>query len=504
MFQMFKRSKKVENKEVKQTPKRQKRAFVGAFNSLNNRFNASFEKINGELRNDYIALTLRARALAKNNEVVQSYINLMIRSVLGANGFTLNCTSYNEDGTSDIVANQQIQDFWHEYQKSYKNYVSADEQSNGLDFDRQILFNYLVDGEVFIHKVKDTKSKFGIRFEIIDALDVDSLYSFQNLDGGYRICMGIKVDAHCKPISYFIRKNKSLDYYFAGERVEVQADEIIHIYKKNFASQVRGYTPLAAVLLSLNSLDEYKKAEINAAVLNANWFGVWESQSAAADAYQQFNEDEIDENGDIPVQIESNVIRYAPKNYKLNAVTSNHPNNNVDAFSKAICKGIAGALGMSYNKLLSDYESTSYSSLRQANMQDETTAKELQQFIIDKWKNKQYAQFLKYLLLSDLTNLPFAKIDKFMQHNFVGKNFEYLDPEREMKAIELRLSLGLSSPIEEIHNLGKDPFDVLDSWQKWNEMLKNRGLKLSDTMNTIQSVDNQDDVKKEDIIQEEI
>jgi capsid protein len=33
-------------------------------------------------------------------------------------------------------------------------------------------------------------------------------------------------------------------------------------------------------------------------------------------------------------------------------------------------KGVAGALGMSYNKISSDYESTSYSSLRQSNMED--------------------------------------------------------------------------------------------------------------------------------------
>jgi capsid protein len=83
-------------KKEKQQPKRkQTRAFVGARYTANNNFNTTFNKINAELRTDYIALTLRARALAKNNETVNSYINLMMRSVLGANGFTLNCTAYN-------------------------------------------------------------------------------------------------------------------------------------------------------------------------------------------------------------------------------------------------------------------------------------------------------------------------------------------------------------------------------------------------------------------------
>lgn len=494
-------------KKEKQQPKRkQTRAFVGARYTANNNFNTTFNKINAELRTDYIALTLRARALAKNNETVNSYINLMMRSVLGANGFTLNCTAYNQDGTSDLYANQTIEDHWYEYTRSYKNYVSADEQSNGLDFDRQVLFNYLVDGEVFIRKIKDSKSKYGIRFQIIDALDVDVLYSFQGIIDGARICMGVKVDQHNKPISYFIRKNKSLDYYLSGEREQVKADQIIHIYKKLFPSQVRGYTPLSAVLLTLNSIEEYKRAQINAAILNSAFMGIWEKQSASAtDAYQQYDQDQIDKNGDIATQLETNVFRFSPDGYKLNQISNNHPNSNVGGFFKAMLKGVAGALGMSYNKISSDYESTSYSSLRQSNMEDQIAVKDLQQFIIDKWKQKQFAEWLKYLLLSDLTNLPYSKIDKFMKHDFRGRNFEYLDPNKEMQSIQLRLALGLSSPIEEIHNLGKNPQDVLNSWQKWNQMLKDRNLKVASTMQMIQgqaNIDQDQQNKTEQIVEE--
>ena len=479
-----------------------KRSFIGARNGLNNNFNVSFNKINGQLKSDYIALTLRARSLAKNNETVNSYINLMLRSILGANGFTLNCTIYNDNDNSDIIANQIIQDHWQEYMKSYKCYVSADEQQNGLDFDRSILFNYLVDGQVFIRKIKDSKSKYGIRFQLIDSLDVDVLYNYDYADGS-RICMGVKVNEHGKPLSYFIRKNKSLDYYLQGDREQIKADQIIHIYKKLYPNQVRGYTPLSAVLLTLNSIEQYKRAQINASILNSCFMGIWQKNSASADAYAQYDQQEVDSNGDIASELESNVFRFAPQGYSLNQIANNHPNSNVGGFFKAMLKGVAGALGMSYNKISSDYESTSYSSLRQSNMEDQITVKELQQFLIDKWKQKQFAEWLKFLLLSDLTNLPYSKIDKFMSHNFRGRNFEYLDPQKEMQSIQLRLSLGLSSPIEQLHNLGKDPYDVLDSWAKWNEMLKSRNLKIATTMQMIEkNIDDDIKDKTEQIIQE--
>ena len=34
-----------------------------------------------------------------------------------------------------------------------------------------------------------------------------------------------------------------------------------------------------------------------------------------------------------------------------------------------------------------------------------------------------------------------------MSHDFRGRNFEYLDPQKEMQSIQMRLALGLSSPI---------------------------------------------------------
>jgi hypothetical protein len=72
-----------------------------------------------------------------------------------------------------------------------------------------------------------------------------------------------------------------------------------------------------------------------------------------------------------------------------------------------------------------------------------------------------------------------------------------------MQSIQLRLSLGLSSPIEEIQQLGKDPVDVLNSWQKWNEMLKQRGLKMADTLQMIETpIDDSPEDKNDENIEE--
>lgn len=487
MFNLFKRQKNTP--PVKHKKQSANRSFVGAKNTGMNRFNVTYAKINEQLRQDYIGLVLRARSLYKNNDTVASFVNLMLRNILGNQGFILNVTAYNQDGTSDLIANKQIEDNWYNYTRNTKKYVSADEQLNGLDFDRQLIFNYLIDGQVFVRRYKDKKSPYTIRYSIVDSLQVDTMYNVEYQQDNTKIVMGIKVDADTlKPLSYFIRKNKSSNYYLTGQRIEVPADQIIHIYKPLYAGQVRGFTPLAPVLLSLNSLDEYKRAQISASLLNAAFMGIWQRQSADANSYDEYDEEQVDNQGNVAIELESNVFRYAPDGFKLNQIASNHPNNSVKDFCKVILKGICSCLGLNYNNVTSDYSETSYSSQRAANIQDELTVKELGQFIIDNWKDRQYEDFLKYLLLSDLTSLPYSKIDKFLSHDFQVRNMTYIDPQKEMAAIQLRLALGLSSPIEQIHNSGRDPIDVLNSIQKWNQMLKDRGLKFDSNASMITAI----------------
>ena len=470
---IFNRKKEIVKPE-KAKRKQAYRRFSAAKNSLTAKFQTSYAKINNQLKSDIIALTLRARDLAKNNEIVSSYINLMIRNVLGDKGFTLNVTSYNENGTADYIANRTIENFWYDYCTSYKHYVTADEQQNANDFDKHILFNFLVDGELFIKRCKDPKSKYTIRYQLIDALDVDNMKNAVYANGD-KIVMGIKVDEHYKPLSYFIRKNKSADYYLQGETEEIPADEIIHIYRKQFAGQVRGYTPLAPVIISLAGLEQYRKAEIEAALLSACYMGIWEKNGQSAD-FEQFEDAETDENGDVAIDVQSGVFRYAPEGYSLKAVQSNHPNSNFGAFFKAQIKGIASSLGVSSNKLNSDYQSVNYSSLRQANSEDIAAWKQLQSFFIANWKDIQFADFLKYLLISDLTNLPYSKIDKFLVHDFRGKAWEYLDPVKEYTAIKLKLDMRLTNPIIELEKQGLDPDDVLNGWELWQQKLKDRGI----------------------------
>ena len=461
--------------------KMQKRRFSGAAITAANRFNASWEDIRAELQQDYGRLTTRARALAKNNETVAGYINLMIRNILGETGFRLNVTC-RKDGRPDLAINEEIEREWYLFQKEA---VSGCGRLNGWAFDRHILFNLLVDGEVFIRLLP------GGKYELIDPMDVDIYYYFPDYGNGIEIIQGVEIDRHGRPLAYYV-KERTVGAYGSGERIRLDGEEVIHIFPVNFVRQVRGYTPLAPLLLNLNSLEEYKKAEVNAALLSSCYMGIWEK--TGMDAEDAFSDD-ADDAGNVAEYLESNVFRYAPDGYTLKGIQSNHPNSNLGGFFKACLRGMAACLGISYNKLNADYESVNYSSLRQANVEDCATWKAWQRMLVDEWKEKQFARFLKAYLLGDHTAITFARFREILY----GHEFrEYLDPEKEYKAISLKLALKLTNPVMEAEKLGLDMADILDGWVLYKSLLKERNLtSLAGEKETLFPIENEQENETE-------
>ena len=488
----FKKYNKEEykNQDIqKHDNKIKKRNFIASVNSRLQNWAVSYQRINADLKTDAIQMVLRSRELAKNNDFVSGYLNLMQRNVIGETGFKLQVQALNIDNSLDSIGNSTIERLWKEY--NHKGNITLDSVETGRDLDILILRTLLIDGEVFIRKVYDDKSKFVIKYEVLDSLDVDYLYNSQNYDAqGNRVICGIKVDKNFKPISYFVRVSNT-DYYNTGERIEISADDIIHIYRKYFPSQVRGYTALASTILNLNQLDCYKEAEIIAARLNACNQAFYVQNQSNGDLLE-----EADDEGVIATEYSPGTIRFAPQGYQIQQLQNNHPSSNFGSFVKNILRSIANSVGASYNKATSDYESVNYNSLRESALEDRSSWKELQQFLIDNWKNIQYELFLKYALLNNLTNIPFSRYNKFLNFKFSGRTWDWVDHLKDLNAIKLKLDLKLSDPISEIEKQGKTVDEVLDRWVLWNNKIQERGLTINneDISNMIL-----DDVKNDNI-----
>lgn len=431
--------------------KRQVRSFSGANSGRLNDFAMSFLRVDGELRTSYRTLVGRARELSKNDADVISALLTMERNVVGCHGFRIQSRSL------DSSRNDVVERLWHKYSKSRA--VTVNRQHNGRDFDLLILRTLLVDGEVFLHRMY----RDGLPcYELIDSLDVDFMYNVEDAGNGTRISMGVRIDEYGTPISYFIRRNTNSTSYHTGDRVEVPASEVIHIYRSYFANQTRGYTMLSASLLRLNHLEGYNEAELISARMEAcNQAFLERDPNSVLDVLDDNSENVENE---MPKTYEPGTIRRIPDGYNLKQLQSNHPNSNFGTFIKNILRSVASSLGLSYNKAFGDYEAVNYSSLREAALEDRETWKDLQEFLIDNWKQIQFEDFATAMIAKGVT----AFIDSDVE--FFGRTWDWVDPLKDINAIKVKLELGLTDPITEIEKLGGDAATVIRRIAEFRKM----------------------------------
>lgn len=440
------------------------RMFAAAAHNRLTDWPLSYQRINGDIFVQYQTIVLRCRDLAMNNEAVIGILRNLQRNVIGTTGFTL------QSKAEDSELRPQIEKLWREYCSRSAAAVTMDERSSARDLDMLILRTILIDGECFIHKVYDSSSKFGWRYEVIDSLQIDPFYMVQRLENGGRVFMGIEYDRFGREVAFYYRPT-ICEQYMAGPRERIPASEIIHLYRKEYAAQMRGIPALVGAVMNLKQLDDYRAAELIHATIGAAVMGVWEWTGQGEDGFALETQDD---KGEFVREIKPGIFPIAPRGYTAKFLQNSGSNTQFPSFVKNIMRSICNSIGLSYNKGTGDYESVNYSSLREANLEDRETFTEWQRFMIENWKSLQFSAFIRACILNGLITAD--SLESVTRHQFFGRRFAWVDPAKEIKAKKDEISLMLTDPISELESRGEDPEEVADRFVAWRDMLKSRGL----------------------------
>ena len=440
------------------------RMFAAAAHNRLTDWPLSYQRINGDIFVQYQTIVLRCRDLAMNNEAVIGILRNLQRNVIGTTGFTL------QSKAEDAALRPQIEKLWREYCARSTAAVTMDERSSARDLDMLILRSLLIDGECFIHKVYDSSSKFGWRYEVIDSLQIDPFYMVQRLGNGGRIFMGIEYDANGREVAFWYRP-VICEQYNSGPRERIPASNIIHLFRKEYAAQMRGIPALVGAVMNLKQLDDYRAAELIHATIGAAVMGVWEWTGQGDDGFAFENQTD---KGEFVREIKPGIFPIAPKGYTAKFLQNAGSNTQFAQFVKNITRSIYNSIGISYNKGAGDYESVNYSSLREANLEDRETFTDLQRFLIENWKSLQFSAFIRACILNGLITAD--SLESVTRHQFFGRRFAWVDPAKEIKAKKDEISLMLTDPISELESRGEDPEEVADRFVAWRDMLKSRGL----------------------------
>ncbi len=476
LFDFFTGGKPVPADEPKK--RRFKRAYAAANSGrLFSDFGESERSADSEIKPVLKKIRARSRDLARNNEYVKGYLDLLKTNVVGEKGFSLQVKALDSRGMLDQLGNQIIETGW--YQWCQMGNCTVDGGRSFVDLQKVVIAAVARDGECILVKHRGRDFKHSIAYQVLEADQLDVEKS-ERLSNGNEVRMGVELNRYKKPIAYYFLNYHPGDYDFTSQSVSkkhtrVLAENVIHVYDPLRAGQTRGEPWISAAVPALKQLSAYREAAVINARIGASKMGFF--TSPGGDGYVP---DDVDEQGVPSMEVEPGLFQQLPKGMEFSTFDPTYPNNEFHDFHKSILKGIATGLGISYVSLSNDLESTSYSSIRQGALIERDSYRSMQQFMIDHFVMRVYENWLTSAMEMGHIQLPMRTFDKFYQaSSFRGRAWSWVDPVKEMNAAVMGVQNGMLSIQDVATQYGKDAEELMAEIQRDKALAQQFGIKYA-------------------------
>lgn len=321
---------------------------------------------------------------------------------------------------------------------------------------RQMVYARFVDGEAF--------AQFCLNKRLANAVKLDLfLFDAERVTGqpfGVNKNIwtdGITLSNVGTPVSYRVLKNHPSES-FDSEAVEVPANRIAHLYRRQFPEQHRGVTELQPALDLFLLLDRYTKAAVIAAETAADIAVVFHT-----DNYADFGAQSSPSNGKPFAEMgwRKGTTVTLPEGWQASQIKAEQPTGTYNTFVSAVLNQIGAAVGVPKILLQNSAENSNYSSARLDLQSFNASIKVDREQLI----NTVLAPLFKYWLNLYAT----AKGTAFeVSARFYFDQFVTIDPQKEADAAATRLASNTSNLSLEFARVGLD----------WEEQVKQRAREL--------------------------
>lgn len=469
-------------------PKTKRRYSLRGWNAaaqdrLTNDWQTTSLSADGELKGGKLSIIrTRARDLWHNNDYAKRYIDMVSTNVVGPDGIILQSKVVDppknptEEGTLDEWANKVIENaFWLWGEK----FCDVTGTLTWLDLQRLVAETVARDGEIFVRKIKGYDNPFKFSLQVLEADYCPDDLNIAEIKGGNRIVMGIELNGWNQPAAYYFTAKHPGDnqyQYLYDKYLRIPADEIIHVFNKSRSSQSRGVSWLATAMTRLRMLGAYEEAEVVAARVSACKMGFFESVGTEVGTGSSYKGDAKDSDNVTITEAEPGLLEELPPGLKFQAWDPQHPNSNFGIFMKAVLRGVASGLGVSYNTLANDLESTSYSSARVGVLDERDSWRKLQRWFISAFHQRVFEPWLLMALITGQVPLPTSKYDKFNQATWFPRSFAWIDPSKDSAATIDGINFGLKTRTEVLAEQGKDINEQFQQLAREEALAKKYGL----------------------------
>lgn len=299
-----------------------------------------------------------------------------------------------------------------------------------------------------------------------DHLDISKNETVQG--GGY-IMAGVQFNAIGQRVGYWIfaQHPGEVNVSLRVARTESQfvpASEIIHYFRRDRPSQVRGVPDLAASMMRLRDLDDYEDAELVRKKIEA-CFSVFVTNTQST--VQAYAGDAVNNARAVDKLSPGMVARLSPGEDVSFASPSS--NAGYDPYVKNQLRAIAAGIGVTYEQMTCDLSGVNYSSIRAGLLEFKKMIER------DQWK-LMVPSLLDPIMERWVTIAAIAGKRVRPAMEWTMPKFELTDPLKEILAEKEAVRAGFKSLPEVIRGLGSDPMTVFKEASETKKLLEGFGL----------------------------
>ena len=292
-----------------------------------------------------------------------------------------------------------------------------------------------------------------------------------DLPSGNVVRLGIEFDNMGRRVAYHLYRSHPEDGRLAPmsgqggiDTVRIDAKEIIHLFRVLRPGQVRGEPWLSRALVKLNELDQYDDAELVRKKTAAMFAGFVTRQNPEDNL---MGEGTADSQGISLAGLEPGTLQILEPGEDIKFSDPADVGGSYSEFLRTQFRAVAAAIGITYEQLTGDLSGVNYSSIRAGMLEFRRRCEMVQHgVLVHQMCRPVWAAWMKQAVLASALTAPgFVRggPDRRRQYlavKWIPQGWQWVDPEKEFKAMLLAIRAGLISRSEAISAFGYDAEDV--------------------------------------------
>jgi len=407
-------------------------------------------------------LRIKSRDLVRRNAWAQAALDAFVANAVGT-GIKPQSLSGDERFKADVQA------LWRDWTEE----ADAAGQTDFYGLQALACRSMLEGGECLI-RLRPRRVEDGLAVPLqLQLLESEHLPIHLNTDlpSGNAVRSGIEFDALGRRVAYHLYRSHPEDGRLAPmsgqggmETVRVDAREVIHLYRVLRPGQIRGEPWLSRALVKLNELDQYDDAELVRKKTAAMFAGFVTRQNPEDSL---MGEGAANGDGIALAGLEPGTLQILEPGEDIKFSDPADVGSSYSEFLRTQFRAVAAAIGITYEQLTGDLTGVNYSSIRAGLLEFRRRCEMVQHgVLVHQMCRPVWAAWMKQAVLSGALDAPgFARGGptrrrQYLAVKWIPQGWQWVDPEKEYKAMLMAIRAGLMSRSEAISANGYDAEDV--------------------------------------------